>query len=164
MALFIGIDPGAKGSLCLLDTATKQMEFMHTPGGLVTSLEVYTWVCMNHLNHTINAIAIENVHAIYGTSAKSNFNFGFNTGALHGIIGCTGIGLEMVQPKLWQKQCGIVFKPKMRPADKKKTVAAVALQLYPKADIFGPKGGLLDGRADALMIAHYLSIKYGITT
>jgi hypothetical protein len=52
----------------------------------------------------------------------------------------------------------------MKPADKKKFVASIALQLYPKAPLFGPKGGLLDGRADALMIAHYLSIKYGTQT
>ena len=50
----------------------------------------------------------------------------------------------------------------MKPADKKKHVASIAMQLYPKANLSGPKGGLLDGRADALMIAHYLSIKYGV--
>lgn len=49
----------------------------------------------------------------------------------------------------------------MSQADKKKTVAAKALQLYPDAELHGPKGGLLDGRADALMIAHFLTIKYG---
>ena len=163
MPTFLGIDPGAKGSLCLLDTVTKEQHFMHTPGGLVTSWEVYNWVLGANLDHRISAIAIENVHAISKTSAGSSFKFGFNVGALHGIIGCTGIGLEMVQPKLWQKECGVRFKKGATPAQKKKAVAAVALQLYPKADIFGPQGGLLDGRADALMIAHYLSIKYGTT-
>ena len=35
----------------------------------------------------------------------------------------------------------------------KKEVADIASRLYPKAELHGPKGGLLDGRSDALMIA-----------
>ena len=37
----------------------------------------------------------------------------------------------------------------------KKQVAEIAQSLYPTAELHGKRGGLLDGRADALMIAHY---------
>ena len=67
----------------------------------------------------------------------------------------------MVTPKTWQKACGIAFKPKSAPAEKKRVVAAKAHQLYPSAALHGPRGGLLDGRSDALMIAHHMMLKYG---
>jgi hypothetical protein len=153
--VIVGIDPGAKGSLCSLDTVSKSIWFIPT-----TALphELYAWL---KRDDSIHMIGIEDVHAIYGTSAGSNFKFGFNVGLLHGIIGATQIGMDLVPPKVWQKETGIRFKKGMTSAMKKKTVAAKALQLYPKAQLHGPKGGLLDGRSDALMIAHYLALKYG---
>jgi len=115
-----------------------------------------------HLNNEIHFIGIEDVHSIHGTSAKSNFNFGFNVGVLHAIADITQIGFDLIKPKEWQKVVGVpTQKPKTAPAVRKKAIAAVALRLYPTALLYGPRGGLLDGRADALMIAHYLSIKYG---
>lgn len=161
MALYLGIDPGAKGSLCLLDSITKDVKFLDTPP-IHSALAIFTAINTFHNTYHIQHIAIEDVHAIFGTSAGSNFKFGFNTGVLHGIVGSTGIGFELVTPKVWQKDCGVRFKPKMKAADKKKVVAAICEQLYPSASIRGPKGGLLDGRSDALMIAHYLYIKYGV--
>jgi len=155
MVMFVGIDPGAKGSLCALDPNTKSITFLST---LQTPHLIYDW--LNALS-PIRMLAIEEVHSIYGTSAGSNFKFGFNVGMLHGIVGATRIGMDTVQPKIWQKQTGVQFRPKMTMAQKKKTVAAKAIQLYPDAELYGPKGGLLDGRADALMIAHFLTIKYG---
>lgn len=153
--MFVGIDPGAKGSLCSLDIDTKSITFLATSESPHLICE---WL---YEREPIRIIGIEEVHSIYGTSAASNFKFGYNVGLLHGIVGATRIGMDTVQPKIWQKQTGVLFRKNMSQADKKKTVAAKALQLYPDAELHGPKGGLLDGRADALMIAHFLTIKYG---
>jgi len=160
--LFVGIDPGAKGSFCLLDPIRKTMEFKPTPTLDVTAAVIYDWL-MNYKPH-IHMIGVEEVHAIFGTSAKSNFSFGFNVGQVRTIASMTGIGVDLVQPKVWQKGCGITFKKGMKAPAKKQLIAATALRLYPSAPLYGPQGGLLDGRADALMIAHHLSLKYGITT
>lgn len=99
---------------------------------------------------------IEDVHSIFGTSAKSNFNFGFNTGLITGIIQASGLPLAKVQPKAWQKAVGCKSSGK----DLKKEVGKLAQDLYPYADITGPKGGLLDGKSDSLMIAHYATLTY----
>ena len=53
--------------------------------------------------------------------------------------------------KIWQKYIGVTAKGK----DIKKQISEIALKLYPTANIYGKRGGLLDGRSDALMIAHY---------
>ncbi len=96
---------------------------------------------------------VEDVHAIFGTSAKSNFNFGYNTGVVNTVAMAAGVSVEKVTPKKWQKHVGVKAKGKLI----KKDVAGICDRLYPKAGIYGPKGGLLDGRSDALLIAHYAS-------
>jgi len=162
MAVFVGIDPGASGAICLLDTRRKIHYFQPTPNLKCSALSLYQWLLTQHALDPIHLIAVEDVHSLYGMSAKSNFQFGFNLGQVRTVADMTEIGVELVQPKVWQKVCGITFKKGMSSPQKKRHIAATALQLYPKAELNGPKGGLLDGRADALMIAHYLSIKYGI--
>jgi hypothetical protein len=161
MARFIGIDPGAKGYFCLLDTATKDVSFMANPPTNL-SIKIWQWLKLTDDLKQIHMIGLEHVHSIHGTSAKSNFSFGQNVGAVMVIAELSQIGYELVQPKAWQKACGITFKKGMSPAEKKKHIAATAQRIYPNVSLYGPKGGLLDGKADALMIAHYLSIKYGI--
>jgi hypothetical protein len=158
MAKFIGIDPGAKGSLCCLDTDDlTNVEFIDTPADHASAQLVRGWV----MGRTPNILGLEKVHAIFGTSAGSNFKFGYNVGVLTGVLYCTFVGIDLIPPKTWQKSCGIVFKPKSTAAIKKRVVADAALRLYPSAAIHGPRGGLLDGRSDALMIAHHMMLKYG---
>ncbi len=112
---------------------------------------------------------IEDVHSIYGASAKSTYNFGFNTGLIHGIVRSTGLGLDTIQPKIWQKYIGLVMPAvkkgaapiaALRKNKIKQDVAAICERLYPQVNIRGNKGGIIDGKSDALMIAHYCSHKY----
>ena len=58
---------------------------------------------------------------------------------------------KTVTPKVWQKYIGVTAKGKAI----KKQVAKIAQYLYPQAELHGKRGGLLDGRSDALMIAYY---------
>ena len=108
-------------------------------------------------------IMIEDVHSLFGMSAKSNFQFGRNVGIIYAVLAATGQGIDLVTPKVWQKEIGAVL-PKSIKKDRskalKKMVGGIAERLYPNAPIFGPKGGLLDGKSDSLMIAHYCYLKY----
>lgn len=158
MAKFIGIDPGSKGALCCLDSDNlSDITFIDTPSDHASCQRMQGFINMN----APKMIGLENVHSIHKVSAKSNFVFGQNFGIVKGVLGTTTFGMDLVQPKAWQKACGIAFKPKSTPAEKKRIVAATAQQLYPSASLHGPRGGLLDGRSDALMIAHHMMIKYG---
>ena len=164
----IGVDPGTQGALCLLDSSTNNTIYFHSlPDGnaLYESVDsILNWLRILQIPHKI---AIEDVHSMGGMSAKSNFQFGRNLGLIEALIHSWSNQVEYVQPKAWQKACGIVFSyPKGATASEKSkirkmTTAARVLELYPRADIYGPKGGLKDGRSDALMIAHYLTLKYG---
>ena len=85
---------------------------------------------------------------------RSVFSFGQRLGELEGMLQTLGLGYVMPRPQEWQKACGI--KPK---SGKKGTHEALS-KIYPKAELLGPKGGINDGRCDALGIAHYLRGKY----
>lgn len=169
MDVYIGIDPGSKGYVCALEPGSKSVEFIQNTAKpqhifkLISSLN-------KHEDYYLNMVMIEDVHSIFGTSSKSNFNFGFNVGLLHGIVGSVGCGMDTVQPKVWQKYIGIVppvrkkgapkIKASVRSNKLKQEIAAICERLYPEVNIRGPKGGLLDGKSDALMIAHYCSHIY----
>ena len=88
---------------------------------------------------------------MHGMSAKSNFGFGKNLGIVTAIAEIASNTVNTVTPKIWQKYIGVTVKGKAI----KKEVAKIAQGLYPNAELYGKRGGLLDGRADALMIAHY---------
>jgi len=159
MGYFIGVDPGVKGALCLLDTSNSSCELHLTPrlDPLITATTVLNWIQSIPKSRIIG---LEDVHSIFGASAKSNFQFGRACGEIAAVCNISGFGVDWVTPKVWQKTVGISFPPKSAPMQRKKITAARVAELYPNAMIFGPKGGLLDGRADALMIAHFMSLKY----
>ena len=143
-----GIDPGANGAICVLDS--KDPAYV----ALFDLKKAIVWDIYHELfTHLPDLIWIEDVHSMFGMSAKSNFTFGRNLGSIHAIaeINCFGRPPNTVAPKVWQKFIGVTAKGKAI----KKQVAEIATKLYPAANIRGKRGGLLDGRSDALMIAHY---------
>ena len=161
MAFYLGCDPGARGAICILEPVRGIARFAPTPGGSIPSGVIFNALIADELQY-IHRAAIEDVHSLYGMSAKSNFSFGWNCGSAATLLECAllpySIQLERIQPKVWQKATGVTMR-KTQNKDIKQVVAEIALELYPKAKLHGPKGGLMDGRADALMLAHYLSLE-----
>jgi len=147
----IAADPGAKGALCALgsDKSIAFIDYTENTLELATWLETYPPI-------DTKMAAVEDVHSIFGMSAKSNFVFGKNTGIIHGLLRGLGYSLDLVQPKVWQKAIGVKAKGK----DIKKEVASIVTRLYPSCEIYTPRKRLLDGRSDALALAHYIATKY----
>ena len=150
MKSWIGIDPGASGCLCHLfeDNTVTFIDFKATKLlGYITYLEAtdLSDVCM---------VATEAVHAMKGQGVSSMFSFGQRLGELEGMLQTLHIGYELVRPQAWQKSCQIT------PKSGKQGTFQVMSKLYPSALLTGPKGGILDGRCDALGIAHYLRKTY----
>lgn len=114
-------------------------------------LQLFNWFELVKQQYNLRCIIIEDVHSLPKMSAKSNFSFGRNVERVNLLAQLAKVRVELIQPKAWQKFVGVKQKG---PAIKKE-VAGIAQRLYPTARLFGPKGGLLDGRSDALMIAHY---------
>jgi|TARA_B110000908_G_scaffold46223_1_gene56304 hypothetical protein len=156
----LGVDPGSKGAFCLLVPETKTIEFIKTTEH---ALDLFNWVKYLDNEYNLAVCMIEEVGAIQGSAAKSTFSFGANVERVNIIPEIAQISVDKVRPKEWQKFIGLVTpvnmagpsNAKKRKNYIKKEVADIASRLYPKAELHGPKGGLLDGRSDALMIAHY---------
>ena len=144
-----GIDPGNSGAMCVLDPIVDPVHIEFLDLKKHSSYEIAKWL---HLQQ-VDSIWIEDVHSLFGMSAKSNFGFGRSVGTARAIaeIATQGKQINTVTPKIWQKNIGVTSKGKKI----KINVAQLVAELYPTAEIYGPQGGLLDGRSDALMIAHY---------
>lgn len=151
---YVGIDPGSKGAICLLDP----LKPSRTPWFLdLKDHTVDIFDILKMARPKMAHCAVEDVHSIFGMSAKSNFQFGAQIGRIHTMLALLEMPFELVQPKRWQKVTGIPSRKELPEGiDLKTFVAQRAQELYPTAELRGPKGGLLDGRSDALMITHYL--------
>ena len=143
-----GIDPGANGAICVLDsndpTYIALLDLAKN-----TSFDAAYWL----KKQNPNTVWIEDIHSLFGMSAKSNFGFGRNLGIALAIaeIASAGDNILRVTPKVWQKFVGVTVKGKAI----KKQVSDIAQGLYPTAILHGKLGGLLDGRSDAMCIAHF---------
>ena len=158
--LIAGIDPGANGAICVLDSQDlAHVALLDLKKQYLC--DVWNWLHQELLIHKDpkfnpippkNQIWVEDIHSMYGMSAKSNFSFGKNLGIVTTIAELmVGDPPKTVTPKVWQKYIGVTAKGKAI----KQQVAKIAQYLYPQAELHGKRGGLLDGRSDALMIAYY---------
>ena len=159
--LIAGIDPGTNGAIAVLDSENPDsVELLDLKKN--TIFDTYYWLKdelgLQNKDKTAD-IWVEDIHSMYGMSAKSNFGFGRNLGVVTAVAeivkgtlhGMSVITIKTVTPKIWQKYIGVTAKGKAI----KQQVAKIAQYLYPQAELHGKRGGLLDGRSDALMIAYY---------
>jgi len=143
-----GIDPGNYGAVCVIDSTDLSspalLDFHRS-----STYDIANWI---H-SQSVDVVWVEELHSIYQVTAKANFGLGRSVGTALTIAEIINKGLKprLIKPKAWQKFVGVTAKGKAIKND----VAALATKLYPLADLHGPKGGLKDGRSDALMIAHY---------
>lgn len=143
-----GIDPGTSGAMCVLDSEDPTYTALLD----LKKHSIYAATKWLH-NEQVDTIWLEDVHSLFGMSAKSNFGFGRNFGIALAIaqIASAGDNILRVTPKVWQKFVGVTVKGK----EIKKQVSDIAQGLYPTAILHGKLGGLLDGRSDAMCIAHF---------
>jgi crossover junction endodeoxyribonuclease RuvC len=151
--IHIGIDPGKSGSLCLLDS-NKDITFYDWPkDGDISSYFSKIQEDLEDSYQYISLAILEKVHAMPKQGVTSMFNFGENLGMWKAFLILTKIPHLIVPPQQWMK--GLVTKSDGQ--DTKSAVKNVATRLFPKAELFGTKGGYKDGRGDALLMAYYAS-------
>ena len=172
--VYIGIDVGKDGGIVVLDKSGNIVSQSTIPK--IGNRVDYKKLCefFNEFSNHEATVGIEDVHSIFGTSAKSNFSFGMIKGVKIGIIEAMGFRYTMVQPKTWQKRVWItddkVYKPKKPNAktnrkqiDTKKTSLLAAKRLFPIADLRRTSRceNWHDGLVDAALIAWYMKLEYG---
>lgn len=164
--VYLGIDPGLTGAICVLDGDTNEVEFFDTP---VVSLKVgksikneqnapeMVRILKGITDGKEALVTIEKVQAMPGSDghggrqsmgATSAFVFGKGFGMWLGILAALQLPYEQVHPMTWKSAV-------MRGMSKEKDSSRIrAMEMFPKA----AKHLNLKkhhGRADALLLAFY---------
>lgn len=156
----IAIDPGEKGYVTVLQDG--EFQFFSIADNDREALAVF----INSFSDPfLDSVAImEEVHAIFGSSAKGTFSFGEIFGFLKGLLIAYGIPYHLVQPKAWQGEIWIqedkVYRYKhdgKKMVDTKRTSLASARRLFPDVDLKRtPKcKNTDDNKIDSLLICEY---------
>lgn len=178
---WLGFDVGKNGAICGItshgEITTQVMPLVNEEISLKTLsdiLEIYSEeydiVC-----------GVEDIHSIFGSSAKSNFQFGRSLGILEGLLASKRLPFIKIAPKTWQKLCfmGVSETRKLPTAEQianaakkqkspqgsidTKAMALLAAQrLFPKETFLASSRSKKphDGIVDALLIAYFLKCNY----
>ena len=162
--MVIGVDPGINGAVSslLLDGSSAiclEASSVCIPvvkGGKKTVYDVKA--IYEHLRTFRNAADIKNViifiektQPMFGKAVQASWGLGRCEGLMEMCAVALQCPYEFVQPKTWQKHFGI-SKSK---GDTKVQSVATAKQLFPAITFETPRGRVLDGVADSLLIAEY---------
>jgi len=162
MNYYVGIDPGLKGAIAIIDEKKTVVDLIDMP---ITTYKAKKKTKNVYDIYALKAI-LQNISELEGQvtvflEEMQSMPPGIRVQASFGLGKCQGIfemGLttfelpyELIKPKNWQKHFNIT-KSK---GDIKTLSFLVARRLFPSAELSGPKGGKKDGRSDALLIAEF---------
>jgi hypothetical protein len=149
MVIF-AIDPGKSGGYAILGEKLEYGKMPISPDG-----EIDVRVIESLLKkHNPDLILLEKVHSIFGTSAKSNFSFGFGNGAIYATCLLQNKQFIMVEPKKWQ---AVAWQGINKVKDPKKNSLAAAHRLFPEERFLATERSSVahDGIVDAVLIAYW---------
>lgn len=163
MKTFIGIDGGMQGAIAVIDSDSYQVFDMPTykikkgkkSKTLYDKAQIES-ILLTHGKHNCLVI-LENAQAYPGQGAVSNFTTGRCFGFMEGILKGMGCPHEIITPKTWQKT---FFTGKA--GESKALAYSVACDLFPLVEFKTPRGRMLDGRSDAILICEHGRRIYGV--
>ncbi|WP_299730133.1 hypothetical protein [uncultured Endozoicomonas sp.] len=151
MSIIIGIDPGLKGGIAVLESDSKKIirleDMPVSPDGKKQKVNGYGLLKIfgGYTRDTVEMVYLERVGARPGQGVVSMFSFGRSYGAVEATVSLLGLSLTYVTPQSWKRRAGLVGAEKDASRGK-------VLDLYPDADVTRKKD---NGRADAVLIARY---------
>jgi crossover junction endodeoxyribonuclease RuvC len=156
--VILGIDPGKDGAVALLSDSNNEVidTPMLSPGKgkraydepemlrYLTSYQAFAE------GHGGLVAVLEQVHAMPGQGVTSMFSMGEGYGLWRGLFVGLGIPYQLVTPQAWKKLVLAGFGLKDKNASYQ-----VASRLYPSMNLMGARGGIKDGRSDAVCLAEW---------
>jgi maltooligosyltrehalose synthase len=167
--MIMGIDPGDKGALFVMVEGKRYFSttYPKLPSGEIDRYKLASM--MNKINAKGElTVLVENVHSVFGASAKANFNFGRNVEIVSTILAVLKIRHFYINPKDWQKIAWQGIKPVYKPSkdnrkrvDTKKTSDLAARKIFPNESFLATNRSKVrhDGLIDAALIAWYGHLK-----
>lgn len=159
----IGIDPGHRGALALVDDE-RVIELMPMPmepkpagkGFRVETRPILEALRRWKSEYGSPHVYIESGGPRPGEGVVSAATAGEGRGVLRCAIDATDLPVTFVRPQAWRSAAGLVQR-RLSYNERKRLAAARFAEVYPEQAtiIRGPAGGLLDGVADAALIARF---------
>lgn len=158
--LFIGIDPGLHGAVSCI-TVGGAIDGIHdglsrpadTGKGRRFNVARMLAILTSH-SPELSFACIEQQQAMSKQGVTSTFRIGEGYGLWLGMLAALRIPHAVIRSQEWKKEYGLIQRGADTKARKAVTLEC-AERLFPCAELRGPKGGMLDGRADALLIGEY---------
>lgn len=142
---FLGIDPGKKGGIALIDSESGSSVTMPYDDKELISL------CRNCESISTNNIicCLEKVGAMPGQGVVSMFSFGKSVGYIKGVLESFGIPYQEISPQKWKKEFSLT-------SDKAQS-AEICSRLFPNISLLATPRCKKphDGMAEALLMAEY---------
>ena len=159
--LWVGVDPGFQGAIGVIDSHGKFVACEDMPvlgaSGRKQEFDVpRLCVIARHLSKwKVERVILEFPTTRPGEAPESSKRFGVGLGLLWGIFEAHGLRVEKVAPNKWKGRLGLIGKSEQPQAAKLQAVemAERFISDVPPNVLRGPRGGLKDGRAEALLIA-----------
>ena len=150
--IYLGIDPGKKGAVAYVTVEGGKTGIIDMPlleNGSPSSEELKNFILssIKGFDLTKALVIIEKQQSMHKQGVVSTFTTAYGYGKLIATLEMMGIPFIEIRPAKWKKKLNL-SKDKQQSVD-------LAHQLYPHETYFGPRGGLLDGRAEAILMAYY---------
>lgn len=148
--LYIGIDPGRYGAVCLIDNTDKNKKNICS---LFEYDDVKFYNLLKKYDNEYIDIWLEQVWYRPGAGGKATFNFGVNYGRIIGILNACNRNINFVPPATWKKIIGVT--------EDKQTSIDMAERLFPGVNLYKTPQckNKHDGLAESLLIAEF-GIRY----
>ena len=146
--IYIGCDPGKKGSLALLEDGKVSI----FPFSEDTYIDV-----LSKVDPRAAVCCLEHVGAMPGQGVTSMFHFGENFGFIQGVLRAYKIPFELVRPQKWKKEFSIT-------GDKNSSIQ-VCKRLFPEVNLLPTPRCKKESSdiAEAVLMSEYARRKLGVT-
>lgn len=149
MSYLIGIDPGAKGAIVVMDLRFNLIEWNVMPTVKVGDVTRVNAAALAAILTEFDAgrAFLEKVGAMPGQGVSSMFSFGHAAGTASGVLAALHIETTLVAPAAWKKAAGLI-------GTDKDAARSRAIQLWPKWRDLDAKGKG-QALADAALICRF---------
>lgn len=153
--IFIGIDPGQMGAVAILhfyiDKTPRKPICFDMPKNII---DLKKKIKLEAVGLGVDIFCIlEQAQPMPKQGVKGVFTYGQGYGKIKAVLEILQIPFQEIHPSIWKKEFSLIKK------DKKASVK-VAQQLFPNIEFYTERGRMLDGRAEALLLAEYARRKY----
>lgn len=166
MKVFLGFDPGTKGFVAMIaeDGSFIKAEPIFKDIKVADMIETANRLLAFVGDYEVRHAVVEDVHALYGSSAKGTFTFGYNSCVPEFFCAIAGLPYTKIPPKKWQSDMHKGIKMITRTGDggkavkdTKKMSIVAAHRIFPDVSLKRSSRSRNedDNFADALLMAEY---------